>query len=156
MSTNGPDAGWLTDPEDSAQQRYSNGVEWTEHRIRTSPQPPGSMALLGYPSAPQSSSGATTALVLGILSLVFLGFLTGIPAMVTARRATREIDQSQGRIGGRGMATAGFVTGLIGTIWSALAFGLVVLVFLLGGALNNTFDSTCSTISSDPFSGTGC
>ena len=99
---------------------------------------------------------ATTALVLGILSLAVAGFLTGIPAMVIGRRAGREIDASGGRLGGRGSATAGFVTGLIGTIWSGVAFLLVVGVFAFGAALSDSFEDTCSTINSDGSSATDC
>jgi len=156
VSANAHSAGWFTDPQNPTQQRYWNGSEWTEHTapaaLPTAPQTSGVTAV------PPNASGATTALVLGILSLLFFGFglLTGIPAMITARRAAREIDQSQGRLGGRGMATAGFVTGLIGTIWSALAVVLVIVVFALGSSVENEFDSVCGTINPDPVTNPEC
>ena len=154
MSANTPAAGWFTDPQDPSQQRYWNGSEWTEHRAPgvLSPAPPGS----GFTAVPPNASGATTALVLGILSLLFFGLFTGIPAMVIGRKTAREIDQSQGRLGGRGMATAGFVTGLIGTIWSALAFALVVLVFALGSSVETQFETTCNTVNPDPVANPEC
>ena len=94
-----------------------------------------------YQPPPPSSGKATTSLVLGILSLVACGLLLGIPAMIVGRQAKREIRESGGRLGGDGLATAGFVTGLIGTIWSVLAFLLVVALFVFGSVLS----SHCST-----------
>jgi hypothetical protein len=86
--------------------------------------------------------------VLGILSLVICGCLTGIPAVVMGRRASREIDASGGRLGGRGIAAAGFVTGLIGTLWSGLSFIVVVGVFVFGSAMSSSFEDTCGTVTS--------
>ncbi len=154
MSASTPSAGWFPDPQDPSQQRYWNGSEWTEHRA------PAAYPPAIYPSGvtpiPPNSGGATTALVLGILSLLFFGLFTGIPAMITARRATREIDQSHGRLGGRGMATAGFVTGLIGTIWSGLVVALVVVVFAVGSSLDSRVESVCNTVNPDPVSNPEC
>ena len=89
-------------------------------------QPPGQYPP-PQPMAPNSSK-ATTSLVLGICSLVLCGFFLGIPAMIIGRQAKREIEGSQGQLGGEGLATAGFITGLIGTIWSALAAILLVVL----------------------------
>ena len=66
---------------------------------------------------------ATLSLRLGIGSLVlafFGGFLLGIPAMAAGYAARRDINLSGGAEGGRGRAAAGIVTGLIGTVVSAL------------------------------------
>lgn len=66
---------------------------------------------------------ATWSLGLGIGSLVLAlcgGFLLGIPAMVVGYSARRDIGLSGGAEGGRGRAAAGIVTGLIGTLVSAL------------------------------------
>jgi hypothetical protein len=108
------------------------------------PSPSGPLGQ-GY-AAPPNHSQAVTSLVLGILSLVLCGFFTGIPAMILGRRATREIRASGGRLGGDGMATAGFVTGLVGTLITGVAVGLIVLVFILGGVLVNIFQTTCNSV----------
>ncbi len=103
----------------------------------------------GYPPIPPvapNSSKATTSLVLGIISIVACGLFLGIPAMVLGRQAKREIEQSQGRLGGEGLATAGFVTGLIGTIWSVLAAILVVVVIAAGGLFANEIAKSCHTV----------
>jgi len=101
--------------------------------------PPGQY---NVPPVAPNSSKATTSLVLGICSLVVCGLFLGIPAMIVGRQAKREIRESQGRLGGAGLATAGFVTGLIGTIWSVLGVILLVLLFAFGAAW---FDENCTT-----------
>lgn len=108
-------------------------------------QPPMQPGQPMYPVAAPNSGKATTSLVLGIISLVACGLLLGIPAMIVARQAKREIRESGGRIGGDGLATAGFVTGLIGTIWSLLAFLLVVALFAFGGVFADQVAKNCTT-----------
>ena len=88
---------------------------------------------------------AVPALVCGILSIVFCGLFTGIPAMVMGRTAIREIRSQPGRYGGDGLAQGGFWTGLVGTAIS----GLVIFVFILGGVLASAFDDSCTTVGSD-------
>ena len=96
-----------------------------------------------YQPPPPTSSKATTSMVLGIVSLIACGLLLGIPAMIVARQAKREIRESGGRVGGDGFATAGFVTGLIGTLWSVLVLLFVVVVFTFGASW---FDEHCTTV----------
>ncbi|MFL6155512.1 MAG: DUF4190 domain-containing protein [Marmoricola sp.] len=83
---------------------------------------------------------ATTALVLGLVSLIG-GFMCLIPvlaspfAWVIGVKARREISRSNGQLGGHGMATAGMVLGIIGTVLLALVLiGIIVLVVV---ALND-------------------
>jgi pimeloyl-ACP methyl ester carboxylesterase len=66
---------------------------------------------------------ATLSVRLGIGSLVlafFGGFLLGIPAMAAGYAARRDINLSGGAEGGGGRAAVGILTGLIGTVISAL------------------------------------
>jgi len=101
----------------------------------------------GPPMMPAPTHGkATTSLILGLVSLVACGLVLGIPAMIVAQQAKREIRASQGQLGGEGVATAGFVTGLIGTIWSVLGGLLLVGLFVLGTAVEGQFEDTCTTI----------
>jgi hypothetical protein len=111
-----PPAGWHPDPEDPTQQRYWDGSAWTEHRAPAPAAQPGYPPQAGYPSystPPQQTSGAAVvALVLGVLSIITcLGPFTGVPALIVGRRATRDIDESDGRVEGRGMAQAGLLIG---------------------------------------------
>src|SRR5262249_20396564 len=71
----------------------------------------------------RTSGKAVVALVLGLLSLVCL-VLTGLPALLLGFFALREINRSDGRLGGRRPAIAGMVLGAAGTS--------VVLVWLVG------------------------
>lgn len=102
--------------------------------------PPG----YGYPYAPvpATSTKAVVSLVLGIVSIVFcyLGVLIGPAAIVLAVIAKREIGEaSPGPYvapgqptptpSGSGMATAGLVTGIVGTvIWGALDVLTIIAV----------------------------
>jgi hypothetical protein len=77
------------------------------------------------PWQPQTTPGsATAALILGICSLVVCGLICGPLALVYGNKARNEIDASGGRLGGRGMATAGIVMGWIG-------LGLTVLCIII-------------------------
>jgi hypothetical protein len=125
-----------------------------------SEQPPQGPSQQPYPQQPppygyvapfprQTAGGAVTALVLGILGLVMCGPFTAIPAIIVGRKATREIDASQGRLDGRGTAQAGYILGIVGTVIGGLALLFVIFVFALGGLLSTTFDSQCSTTDSD-------
>lgn len=106
-----------------------------QFRYAAGPYPPAVLAV-----HPPSSGKAVAALILGILGLASFwlygvgGLACGIPAIVLARTAKRDITRSQGRIGGDGMATAGLVTGIIATTTGGLAL-VVVLLFMavLGG-----------------------
>jgi hypothetical protein len=76
---------------------------------------------------------ATMALVLGILGLVVCGVVAPF-AWVIGARAVREIDESNGGLGGRGAAKAGYILGIIGTVLlglGILALGVLVVFGLL-------------------------
>ncbi len=67
---------------------------------------------------PEGTSGkATTSLVLGLLSFpcVFNVF-TGLPAIIVGAIALGEIGRSRGRLGGKGMAVTGIITGSMGIV----------------------------------------
>ena len=78
----------------------------------------------GAPASAGEHSKATLIMVLGIVSIVCCGLFTGIPAIIMGRQAMAEIDSSGGAVGGRGKVKAGFICGIIGTVWSIL--GLIV------------------------------
>lgn len=72
----------------------------------------------------QYTSTGTTALVLGILALLCLGLLTGIPAIIVGSKNTDPAQQ--------GSATAGKVLGWISVGTSIL--GLIMIVTIFGSA----------------------
>ena len=65
---------------------------------------------------------ATWALILGILGTVLCCLFAGIPAIVLGHQARGEIDSDPEGQEGRGMATAGFVLGIISTVLSVLYY----------------------------------
>lgn len=103
--------------------------------------PSGQQPPYGGQPAPTHGS-ATTALVLGILSLVICAPL-GIPAFIIGRRAEREILASQGALSGEGLARAGWITGLIGMILLALSILALILVLVLASvSTDSSFNSS--------------
>lgn len=91
----------------------------------TWPPPPGPAA----GSQPPTSSKATTALVLGIVSWLICPIVLSVLAMVYAQQAKREIDASAGRIGGRGRAEAALWIGAT----SLVVYGILLAVTLASG-----------------------
>jgi hypothetical protein len=103
------------------------------------PPPPSYGQQGGYaPDHPK----ATTALILGILGIVVCGVLAPF-AWRIGKRTRDEIDASNGQLGGRGSAQAGYVLGLIGTI--LLGLGLLLLVGLLVLGMIGAVSSSSST-----------
>jgi hypothetical protein len=91
------------------------------------PQPGYAQGSYGYVAAPDHPK-ATISLVLGILGLVACQVISPF-AWVIGKRTVGEIDASQGRLGGRGSAQAGYILGIIGTV--LLGLGLLVFVVWL-------------------------
>ena len=92
------------------------------------PYPPYAAAA-GPPGHPR----ATAALVLGLVGLVLslfggVGGLVGIVGVVLGSRAKHDIDGDPARWSGRGRASAGVVTGVLGLV----VLALWVLLFVLG------------------------
>lgn len=96
----------------------------------------------GYGRAPQSyghphattSTMATVGLVLGILSILacYLGVLIGPAAIVVSVLAGKQIDaEPPGAVSGKGLAIAGLVTGIVGTV----LWGAVVALTIIGLAV---------------------
>ena len=109
-------------------------------------------AYAGPGGAPDS--GATTAMVLGIIGLAG-GFFCGLPivlspfALFVGLAAKKRIDASAGALTGRGNAQAGFILGIIGTvllILSILAITIIVIIGVSGG-----FDDPSGYDSYEPY-----
>ena len=84
-------------------------------------QAPQSYQYQAYPQRQTTNGLAIASLVLGILWLYWIG---SILALVFGYVAKRQIDDSRGAQGGRGMAVAGIVLGWIGV-------GIVALIFFV-------------------------
>lgn len=82
---------------------------------------------------PAGTNGkATASLVLGILSLFCCGFITGIAAIILGKQAQRETAISGQN--GAGLAQAGFILGIIGTVLSVLAAVMWLILIAVGSA----------------------
>ena len=110
------------------------------------PQPPyGGYLPPSYTPAPPNEGLAVASMVVGIVSIVLscgygIGLLGSPVALVMGRVSMKRIDRSQGQLGGRGMAQAGFILGIIGTVLLVLALvGLVILIIV---AVNGGFDDS--------------
>ena len=94
------------------------------------PQPYGQP---GYPPMgyqQQDHPKATTSLVLGILGIVICSILAPF-AWRMGKRTVAEIDASNGQLGGRGSAQAGYVLGLIGTILLGIGLAFIVVYVVI-------------------------
>lgn len=72
-------------------------------------------------------------MILGIVGMVLCCLFAGIPAIVLGHQAKREIDAAPGVQEGRGMATAGFVLGIISTVGSVLYIAVMIAFFATNG-----------------------
>lgn len=113
--------------------------------------PPGQVPY-GYPPpvppmpSPPTAGKATTALVLGVVSLFFCGLLTGIPAIAVGLSARKEIRQSNGAVGGDGLALGGIITGILGTLWSLVAVAILVSLLAIGGEVADQYGDACDNV----------
>lgn len=109
-----PAAGWFPDPGGGPALRWWDGERWTEH---LSAMPPG--------GGGQKTSGfAIAALVFGIIGGPLFALIFGFVAR-------NQIKDSEGKLGGRGLATAGIV---LGFAW--IAIYAVILVLVLTGVFD--------------------
>jgi hypothetical protein len=76
---------------------------------------------------PGASSNAIIALVLGILSFVGLGCLTGIPAWIVGRAEVKKIDEGQSPSSGRTLALVGMYLGIVSTVLTVVGIAVVML-----------------------------
>ena len=78
---------------------------------------------------------AVAALVLGILGIILCPLL-GPVAWVLGRKGEQEVDRSGGAVGGRGLATAGKIVGVVGTFLLLLLVALAVAYVVEAPALS--------------------
>jgi uncharacterized RDD family membrane protein YckC len=82
----------------------------------------------------ETAASAIASLALGICScLLLLGPLAGIPAVVCGHVALSNM-KANPRLGGKGLAIAGLVTGYLGIAWPFLLVGGLLLLTTTGAA----------------------
>lgn len=97
----------------------------------------------GYPpyGPPPDHPQATTILVLGLLGVVLCQLVAPF-AWVMGKRALNEIDASNGTVGGRNSVMVGYICGIIGTVFIALAVIGVIVWFVVLVAVLGTSGTT--------------
>jgi hypothetical protein len=81
-------------------------------------------------AAPQKTDGlAITSLVLGILSMICCGIVTGIPAVICGHIAIGRMKKDP-NLQGKGLAMAGLIIGYLGIVVSVF---YLIYVFAFGG-----------------------
>jgi hypothetical protein len=83
----------------------------------------------GPPQSQRTPGKATAALVLGIVGLFICPLVCSVLAIVFGTQAKNEIDRDPS-LGGRGLAQAGFVLGIVG-----LVIGVLIGVLIAAGTL---------------------
>ncbi|MBI4367094.1 MAG: DUF4190 domain-containing protein [Deltaproteobacteria bacterium] len=84
------------------------------------------------PTTPGASGKAIAALVLGIVSLICCGFLTGIPAIFVGRSELNAIREGRSPAAGESVAKIGYILGIIGTVLTCLATAAYAILVALG------------------------
>lgn len=83
------------------------------------------------PTPPAASTRALAALICGILSLVCMGFVTGIPAIILGSMELKAIKAGSSPTAGEGIAKVGYILGIVGTVLTCLAMlGFAALMAL--------------------------
>jgi hypothetical protein len=92
--------------------------------------PPGGYAYPpgGYQSGLPSAKYSGLAIASLVLSIIWIGGLGAILAVIFAIIALRQIAASQGRVKGRGLSIAGLIIGIIGILGAAITWIVVGLV----------------------------
>jgi uncharacterized protein DUF4190 len=86
------------------------------------------------PPAAATSGKAVVALVLGIAGFFVCPIVSSLAAVLVGRSARDEIDADP-RLGGRGVAQAGLVLGVVGLMLWVL--GIIAYVALIAAAVNS-------------------
>lgn len=106
-------------------------------------QQPYPQPYYGPPPNLPAAPGAVTSLVCGIIGCCVgcTGLILGPIAIANSKKARAVIAAQPMAYGGSGLATAGMVTGIIATIWGAIAViylvvWIVVIVTMTSGGMN--------------------
>jgi len=91
----------------------------------------------------KTSALAIWSLVLGLVSLLCLGILAGVPAVICGHIARSKIKQSEEGMGGSGIALAGLILGYIGTVITTLG---MVIAITIPALIGHADKAICSSV----------
>ncbi|MGI8674897.1 MAG: DUF4190 domain-containing protein [Thermoleophilaceae bacterium] len=104
------------------------------------PQQPGYPQQVGGAYAePPNAPGAVASLVLGLIGITFCGLCAPF-AWAQGRKAETAAETSGGAYGGKGMASAGKILGIIGTVFLVLAV-VGILLFVIAGIFSASYET---------------
>ena len=95
---------------------------------------------------PQTDGKATASLILGILSLLCFGLLTGLPAIILGHISRGNIEQSRGRLTGAGMALAGLILGYVSIVSTILIIAAIAIPNLMQAKISANESAAASTV----------
>jgi hypothetical protein len=98
------------------------------------PQPPATQAQPPPAAPPPNDGQAIAALVLSIAGLFVCPIIPSIIAIVLGRSAERRIKESNGTLGGEGLARAGWIIGIVGVVTGTLFVLLFLGIFVFSFA----------------------
>jgi len=116
MSNIQPGPGWYPDPQNSANQRYWDGSQWTNSVVPVNPN-----QYQNIPMSTEYSGNTVTTSGNAIASLVG-SFLCGPIGIIFGHIAISEIDKSNGLKTGKGLAIAGLIIGYLSLVFGFFLF----------------------------------
>jgi hypothetical protein len=94
----------------------------------------------------KTSALAIWSLVLGIVSLLCLGVVAGVPAIICGHIARSNIKQSQGNVAGSGLALAGLILGYVGAVITTLG---IVIAITLPALIGHADKAICASVEAE-------
>lgn len=84
-------------------------------------------------TSPTGASGrALATFILGLLSALCFGLITGIPAIIFGLLELKSIEKGQAPMQGKSLTKAGLIMGIIGTLFSVAVVLIIFLLLFLG------------------------
>ncbi|MCU1332752.1 MAG: hypothetical protein JWM08_1744 [Candidatus Angelobacter sp.] len=114
--------------------------------VQGAPQyPPQAQQYAGQYQA-RTDGKATASLILGVLSLLCFGLLTGLPAIILGHISRGNIERSRGRLSGAGLALTGLILGYVSIVSTVLIIAAIAIPNLLRARISANESSAASTV----------
>ena len=114
---------WQQPEQNQWQQQQPEQNQWQQQQT---PQ------WSGYQPSPPTPGNAIASLILGIIGIVLCPIVTSVVGLILGYGAKQEIDNSGGRLGGRGVAMGGIITSWIGLAIYIPIIALIVIGVAVG------------------------
>lgn len=108
--------------------------------------PPQAQPYPGQFQPQQTDGKATASLILGILSILCFGLLTGLPAIILGHISRGNIEQSRGRLTGAGMALTGLILGYVSIVSTILIIAAIAIPNLLRAKITANESAAATTV----------